>query len=323
MNDRAPTALTMFTIAAVERDTRLGKDTLRVWERRYGFPRPLRDDNGERLYPPEQVEQLRHIRRLLDAGWRPGRIVGLSMEELQRVGQLSGGETAAPAEPALKAEPKALYELLRAHDVAGLRRALMQTLLRRGLAHFISEVAQPLLVEIGEAWSRGQLEVFEEHLCSEAIETVLRTAIATAPEMRSDGTPRVLLTTFPGELHGLGLLMAEALFTLEGASCMNLGCQTPMPDIVAAARAHRAYIVALGFSMVSPAGASLDHLAELRARLPQPLELWAGTPQAAMLRRGVEGVLMLPTLGEIHQGIGRWHARAGKTRQSDDRHSND
>jgi hypothetical protein len=245
------------------------------------------------------------------------------MEELQRVGQLSGNETVAPAEPALKAEPKALYELLRAHDVAGLRRALMQTLLRRGLAHFISEVAQPLLVEIGEAWSRGQLEVFEEHLCSEAIETVLRTAIATAPEMRSDGTPRVLLTTFPGELHGLGLLMAEALFTLEGASCMNLGCQTPMPDILAAARAHRADIVALGFSMVSPAGASLDHLAELRARLPQPVELWAGTPQAAMLRRGVEGVLMLPTLGEIHQGIGRWHARAGKTRQSDDRHSND
>lgn len=95
MNDRAPTALTMFTIAAVERDTRLGKDTLRVWERRYGFPRPLRDDNGERLYPPEQVEQLRHIRRLLDAGWRPGRIVGLSMEELQRVGQLSGNETVA------------------------------------------------------------------------------------------------------------------------------------------------------------------------------------------------------------------------------------
>ena len=323
MNDRAPTALTMFTIAAVERDTRLGKDTLRVWERRYGFPRPLRDDNGERLYPPEQVEQLRHIRRLLDAGWRPGRIVGLSMEELQRVGQLSGNETVAPAEPALKTEPKALYELLRAHDVAGLRRALMQTLLRRGLAHFISEVAQPLLVEIGEAWSRGQLEVFEEHLCSEAIETVLRTAIATAPEMRSGGTPRVLLTTFPGELHGLGLLMAEALFTLEGASCMNLGCQTPMPDIVAAARAHRADIVALGFSMVSPAGASLDHLAELRARLPQPVELWAGTPQAAMLRRGVEGVLMLPTLGEIHQGIGRWHARAGKTRQSYDRHSND
>ena len=61
MNDRAPAALHMLTIAAVERDTRIGKDTLRVWERRYGFPAPLRDSNGERLYPLDQVEQLRHI----------------------------------------------------------------------------------------------------------------------------------------------------------------------------------------------------------------------------------------------------------------------
>jgi DNA-binding transcriptional MerR regulator/methylmalonyl-CoA mutase cobalamin-binding subunit len=299
----------MFTIAAVERDTRLGKDTLRVWERRYGFPRPLRDDNGERLYPPEQVEQLRHIRRLIDAGWRPGRIVGLPLEELLRVGQTADQEGAPRTEPTLAAEPQALYALVRAHDVVALRRALMQMLLRRGLAHFISGVALPLLAEIGEAWSRGQLEVFEEHLCSEAIETVLRTAIATTPEMRADGSPRVLLTTFPGELHGLGLLMAEALFTLEGASCMNLGCQTPLPDIVAAAQAHRADIVALGFSMVSPSAASLDHLAELRHRLPPDIALWAGTPQTAMLRRGVEGVRLLAELADIHTGLVLWRER--------------
>ena len=40
---------TMMNIAAVERDTGIGKDTLRVWERRYGFPQPQRDANGERL----------------------------------------------------------------------------------------------------------------------------------------------------------------------------------------------------------------------------------------------------------------------------------
>lgn len=31
---------TLLSIAAVERDTGLTKDTLRVWERRYGFPTP-------------------------------------------------------------------------------------------------------------------------------------------------------------------------------------------------------------------------------------------------------------------------------------------
>ena len=49
-----------YNIAAVERDTGLSKDVLRMWERRYGFPVPERDANGERLYPAAQgVEQQR------------------------------------------------------------------------------------------------------------------------------------------------------------------------------------------------------------------------------------------------------------------------
>jgi DNA-binding transcriptional MerR regulator/methylmalonyl-CoA mutase cobalamin-binding subunit len=313
MNDRAPPGLHMLTIAAVERDTRIGKDTLRVWERRYGFPAPLRDSNGERLYPLDQIEQLRHIKRLLDAGWRPGRVVGLPLPDLQAIGDLgrSSGPAAPPGdEPALNAEPQALYTLLRAHDVSGLRRALMQSLLRRGLGHFVGEVVTPLLVEIGQAWSRGQLAIFEEHLCSETIETVLRSAIASAPEAMADGAPRVLLTTFPDEQHGLALLMAEALFTVEGCACMNLGRQTPVPDMVLATRAHRAQVVVLSFSSLSPTGPSLDHLADLRAQLPDSVEIWAGTPQPAMLRRGVAGVTLLDNLAQVRTEVARWRAAA-------------
>ena len=75
----------VHNIAAVERDTGIAKDTLRVWERRYGFPTPARDANGERLYAPEQVDKLRLIRRLLDHGRRPARIVGASADELARM----------------------------------------------------------------------------------------------------------------------------------------------------------------------------------------------------------------------------------------------
>ena len=35
-----------LAISAVERDTGLSKDVLRVWERRYGFPVPERDEIG-------------------------------------------------------------------------------------------------------------------------------------------------------------------------------------------------------------------------------------------------------------------------------------
>jgi methylmalonyl-CoA mutase cobalamin-binding subunit len=309
MNDRAPASLHMLTIAAVERDTRIGKDTLRVWERRYGFPSPERDHRGERIYPPEQVEQLRHIKRLLDAGWRPGRIVGRSLDDLQALGETgrsARSPSMSPEDAGLDAEPQSLYTLLRAHDVSGLRRTLMRSVLRRGMGPFVTDVAIPLLVEIGQAWSRGHLDIFEEHLCSEAMETVLRSAIASAPETHVDGAPRVLLGTFPDEQHGLALLMAEALFTVEGCPCMNLGRQTPLQELVKAAQAHRADIVVVSFSAVSPTGAALDQLADLRQRLPPEVALWAGTPLAAMQRRAPAGVLLLTDLGRLDQEIAHW-----------------
>jgi methanogenic corrinoid protein MtbC1 len=54
--------------------------------------------------------------------------------------------------------------------------------------------------------------------------------------MASHGVPRILLTTLPQERHGLGLLMAEAMCVAEGAHCISLGVQTPLIDIVEAAR---------------------------------------------------------------------------------------
>ncbi|MBP8028611.1 MAG: MerR family transcriptional regulator, partial [Giesbergeria sp.] len=85
-----PPEIAGLSIAAVERETGLAKDTLRVWEKRYGFPAPLRDAAGDRLYPSAQVVQLKLIRRLLDAGMRPGKVVGLDNDALQALLALDG-----------------------------------------------------------------------------------------------------------------------------------------------------------------------------------------------------------------------------------------
>ena len=80
-----------LSIGAVERDTGLSKDTLRVWERRYGFPAPQRDASGERCYLRADLHKLRIVKRLLDAGQRPGRIVRLPLEALQQLAQPAAG----------------------------------------------------------------------------------------------------------------------------------------------------------------------------------------------------------------------------------------
>lgn len=321
MSATADDAAPALNIAAVERETRIGKDTLRVWERRYGFPQPQRDVNGERLYPLAQVERLRIVKRLLDAGHRPGRVVPLDLTALRRLGQLGAEDPTGPREglaPATAAEPDgmaALLDIVRSHDPMRLRRALAQALLRKGLGRFVVETALPLAQEIGRAWAGGRLAVFEEHLGSDALATALRAALAGAPEATAGSRPRVLLSTLQGEAHGLGLLMADALFTVEGCVCMNLGCQTPAKDLVDAARAFGADVVAISSSSASSPAQVGSALAELRAQLPAELPLWAGTPHPALHRRGVPGVLMLARLEDIAGQVARWRHEAAARRE--------
>ena len=138
---------------------------------------------------------------------------------------------------------------------AGGAEALRRTWLPRrgspaaGLASFDRRRHRAALtVAVGEAWLDGRIAVYEEHLYSEAVQSVLRSALVPFQAGLEAHAPRVLLTTVPGEAHGLGLLMAEALMTLESCRCLSLGTQTPIADIVAAAAAHRIDVVALSFA---------------------------------------------------------------------------
>lgn len=306
MNDRVrPVAITL-SIAAVERDTGLSKDTLRVWERRYGFPNPGRDPLGERAYTLADVEKLRIIKRLLDAGHRPGRVVTQSLEQLQAISEQTVESPMRATELALgAADLREHLALIRSHDVPRLRSQLTRLLSRVGVARFVNEVVGPLNAAVGDAWLRGQLEVFEEHLYTEAVQVVLRAAIASVPEPPGADAPRVLLTTFPGEPHGLGLLMAEAVLALEGCRCVSLGTQTPLWDVVLAAKALRSDIVALSFTGCMNPNQIVDGLAELRGKLQPGVRLWAGGSAPVLHRRPVDGVEPFSTLTDVSAALRR------------------
>lgn len=310
--DPAGMAPSLYSIAAVERDTGLSKDTLRVWERRYGFPCPQRDTAGDRCYPADQVERLRTIRRLLDAGHRPGRIVGLEPQALQ---SLAGAQLPDPAPEALATpDPLAgtVQECLQAverHDMHALRQRLGQATLRMGLVRFVTALVAPLTTAVGEAWMQGRIQVYEEHLYTECMTGVLRNAIAAVPAPAPDAVPRVLLTTLPQEAHGLGLLMAQALLALEGCHCLSLGPQTPIADIARAVQAECIDIVALSFTSVMGPQAVHLGLKTLRAQLPATAQIWAGGRGAAQGVRGLAGVRALPSLGELHPEVARWRVQ--------------
>ncbi|MBY0241526.1 MAG: MerR family transcriptional regulator [Burkholderiaceae bacterium] len=311
MNTEAPLTVPS-TISDVERDTGVAKETLRVWERRYDFPQPLRDPFGERVYPTDQVVKLRLVKRLIDLGFRPGKVIGYSPEELQALAEKAAATSKSHPHTPRHPELQVYLDLCKSHQMDALRRKLSQALLVMGLKSFVIDLVTPLTVMVGEAWASGRFAVFEEHLFAESLQMVMRSAIFSVPQANANHNgaprPRILLTTLPQERHALGLLMAEALFTAEGAHAISLGTQTPVSDIADAAHALGVDIVALSLSASMNQRQALDGLKELRARLPATVEIWAGG-HCAVLRKRPPPFLRVFHLPEIAAGITDWRLR--------------
>jgi len=303
----AGSGVTGVGIGAIAQEIGLTKDTLRVWERRYGFPEPMRSPGGERLYPQEQVTKLRLVKRLLDAGHRPSKVLAQPIEQLQQLAEASGVGQDAP-----DAELDHLVALLRNGAYEDFRFGLLKRGTRDGLERFVLDVAAPLSARVGNAWAAGTLQVYHEHLFSEAIQLTLRTLMRPFGDALRGrgGRPRVLLTTLSGEGHGLGILMAEAMFMLSECECIQLGLQTPLHDIVSAAAAHEVDVVALSFTAVLPAQAIANGLTELRNMLPSHVRIWAGGSSPALRRKLIEGVDHVPGLSPIGEFVAAWREAA-------------
>jgi methanogenic corrinoid protein MtbC1 len=296
-------------IAAVEREVGISKDTLRVWERRYGFPQPQRDALGSRSYPLAQVQRLRAVKRLLDAGWRAGRVVPLPPNKLAQLAL--GMDTPAAAARAENRAWHPLFGAVQRADVAALRAGLVRAASRLGLRDLIADVLTPLTAEVGQAWLDGTLPVYAEHLCTQVVQGVLQQALLQLPQA-ADATPRVLLATTTGEPHGLGLLMAQAVMALEGCDTVSLGVQTPPGEIGAAAKALQVHVVALSYSGCMPKRSTAASTAQVLATLPPGTDLWLGGRAAAaavMTQPGSERMQVFSQLDEIAAAAAHWRVR--------------
>ena len=195
----------LYPIGIIERDTGIGRDTLRVWERRYGFPDPVRNAKGERAYPEVQLRRLQRIRRLLDRGMRPGKLLPLSEEALD---ELEARLQPAETEP-LGETIRDILDAIGSTDIWQVESLLRRQYEKQGMQAFILRTVVPLLRSVGELWIGGKLQVFQEHFLSEQLIRFLNTEISTL--QKSAGKPRFVLATLPCEEHTLGLLMLAAM----------------------------------------------------------------------------------------------------------------
>ncbi len=278
----------------IERETGFGKDQLRKWRQRFGFPATESLADGKAAYSRQTVDQLLLIKRLLEAGFRPGQVVDKTTGELEKL-QLALGLSVPVI--CLDESTQALIEQLKRTDLAGFVALLAQERATRTLLEFVRDTVTPLMVGIGEAWSRDEIDIHHEHLCSSCIERLLHAEILKLKPKK--GLPSILLFALaPGEHHMLGLLMTEAALAEQGAKTINIGSDIPLNNLKLAAISCKADVVALSFSFAYPARDVVPTLLHLRRLLPPQIQIWAGGAGVAGIRKQPKGVRIISKIEE-------------------------
>jgi DNA-binding transcriptional MerR regulator len=294
----------MLSIGALSVATGVPVDTIRSWERRYGYPASVRKPSGHRVYPLATVPRLRLVSEALAQGHRAAEVVSASEAALE---SLLAALPRAPSAPKVggsdspKPTSGSLEQLsaIRGFDAQTMRHLFHAEWARLGPLRFLQERAAPLLREVGDAWATGDLDVRHEHFASACLGDFLRTVRAPM-EDRAAG-PLVALATLPGELHGLGLQMSAVVVAVAGWRALVLGVNTPIEQILALSR--EVPIGAVALSCAPPRRkTTAEHLRVLRRRLPRRIPLLVGGAGAPALDAR-SGIASMPDLAALERWL--------------------
>ncbi len=266
----------LLSIGDICSETGLSADVVRVWERRYGFPVPIRLPSGHRRYRQEDLHRLRLMAEAVVQGHRPSLVAKAGEAALRRL-----------LVPTRVPQVETLFEAVKAMDTDGMRRQLREALDQLGLKPFLQQVVSLLLDRVGMAWADGSIGIQHEHLVTEVLEDLLRELRLEFRSTPSRGC--VLLCTLPGERHRLGMLMAALAYAAQGTRTELLGVDLPVASIAQAARALQVDRVAVSLSIQSAGETTRKLLLDLLERLPSGCRLLIGGQGAARIRK-IEGV---------------------------------
>lgn len=216
----------VFNTKAVALDTSVPPDTFRAWERRYGVPRPQRTQGGHRLYSERDIAIIRWLRDRTAEGMNISHAVMLLSNVLE-------DEETLPAANITRGLDQLVQELTRtltSFDAGASDRLLSEAFSLHPFEQVLLELIQPVMVEIGERWHRGEINIASEHFATEFMRRKLASLINIFETVATRET--IIVGCAPNELHDMGILFASLFLVRRGWKVIYLGARVPMSDLL-------------------------------------------------------------------------------------------
>lgn len=285
----------MFTIKKAADLAGVTADILRAWERRYAVVTPRRTAAGYRIYDAQQVATLASMRELIEAGWSARQ----AADEV--TGRSAPGSPPVPEpDPTARSEHSPydvarddLPDDLQAADWHGLTAAFLAAsaqldavrlaeILDEGFGRNSFEVVvdawlMPTVVDLGNAWGRGEIAEAAEHLASHAV--LRRMAAIYEASARTATGARVVVGLPAGCHHELGVFAFGCAARRRGLNVLYVGANLPTRSWVEAVRRHCAEAAVLAAPDVATAEVANQTIAALLTERPEMRVLVGGREQ--------------------------------------------
>jgi MerR family transcriptional regulator, light-induced transcriptional regulator len=231
----------MFTANEVELRTSVPATTLRQWERRYGLPNPQRASSGYRLYSQQDIGCIEFMRNQVSSGVPASRAA-----QLYVLNKPSKNPVVQPLPQTGANLVSRLIEATLSGDNGRADRVLSEAHASLSVEDVLLSVIQPTLIEIGEKWHRGEINVAHEHQASNFLRGKLHGLLELAGNSRHG--PAIIVACAPGEWHEIGSLMLAIFLRRAGFRTHYLGANTPVEDLVRFAREVKAEVLMISVS---------------------------------------------------------------------------
>lgn len=292
-------------LKVVARLTGLSAHVIRIWEQRYGAVVPERTKTKRRLYTQEQIERLKLLGQVTQAGHNIGLVATAPTDRLRLLAEEPANQSLQlhdqPARPEVPTGDiiGACVTAIKALDGKSLEQLLKSAGVSLGMMGLLQKVIAPLSHLIGELWFGGEITIAHEHLAT----TVLRQFLAhRACNFGGNRQSPILVVATPaGQIHELGALLVAATASHLDWHGLYLGPSLPATELAGAVRQLRARAVALSLVYPEDDPNLAGELTRLRELLPSDVPILAGGRAMPAYRAALDsmGALPMANIGEL------------------------
>lgn len=240
-----------FTIETVSKLTGIPASSLRNWEKRYGFPQPVRTTGGHRYYCSQDVEFLKSAAQWVEQGCCLSEVAKIYLTRIED--RLTGERIAVEViSPALVDDVcyrrELIYNSLLKYDLPATQQHYAILNAKLSPEQLFDQVFEPLLCKIGSEWALGQISIAQEHFGSSFLR--LKLAAFLAIDFPPTQPHKILAATVEDERHEGGLMLVSAHLKFRGYPVYYMGVDLPVQDLNELSKELKPKAIALSYLQV-------------------------------------------------------------------------